>query len=78
VTTERNSHTRELIDDLVAGGFDWESLVRDYPIPALLLAAFGGFVLARSQGEAVVEALSDFAAGQVTRQVNKMLGDEVL
>jgi hypothetical protein len=69
---------RELIDDLVPEGFDWEELVRQYPLPALALAFIGGFVLGRSRGEAVLGALSGFAAGEVARQVNQTLGEDVL
>jgi hypothetical protein len=52
--------------------------VRAYPIPALLLAAAGGFVLGRTRGQEVVEALSQFAAGQVSRHVNEVLGEDLL
>jgi len=66
------------LEGLLGEGFDWVELVRAYPIPALLLAAAGGFILGRTRGAAIVEALSEFAAGQVSRHVNEVLGEEIL
>jgi hypothetical protein len=68
----------EVIDELMPSGFDWERLVRTYPIPALLLAGLGGFMLGRHRGPIVVAALSSFAASQVTSGVNALLGDDIL
>ncbi|HZF13997.1 MAG TPA: hypothetical protein VFE33_34825 [Thermoanaerobaculia bacterium] len=68
----------ELVDELMPVGFDWERLVRAYPIPSLLLAGLGGFMLGRHRGSLVVAALSSFAASQVTQGVNGLLGDEIL
>ena len=67
-----------LVEELAPGGLDWRDLVRAYPLPALLLAGLGGFFLARRRGAEVVEALSSFAATQVSQGVNEFLGDEVL
>lgn len=67
-----------LVDELMPESVEWERLVRTYPIPALLLAAVGGFVLGRSRGTAVLEALSAFAGRKVARSVNELLGEEVL
>lgn len=66
------------LEGLLDGGFDWVDLVRAYPIPALLLAAIGGFVIGRTRGEEVVEALSEFAASRVSQHVNEALGEELL
>jgi len=68
----------EVVDDLMPEEFDWERLVRRYPVPALLVAGVGGFWLGRSRGHAILAALAAFAAAQVTEQVNELLGDEVL
>jgi len=68
----------DLVDELMPAGFDWERLVRAYPIPALILAALGGFLLGRQRGPLVVAALSSFAASQVTQGVNGLLGEEIL
>jgi outer membrane lipoprotein SlyB len=57
---------------------DWERLVRRYPIPALLAAAVGGFLLGRSRGPAIVAALGAFAGRRVAASVDELLGEEVL
>jgi hypothetical protein len=66
----------QLLDELVPGDLDWKRIVCSYPIPALALAAVGGFLLGRSRGAALVAAVSTFAADQVTRNVEHLLGDE--
>jgi hypothetical protein len=67
-----------VVDELVPETVEWERLVRTYPIPALLLAAVGGFVLGRNHGQEVVGALSAFAGRKVVRSVNELLGEDVL
>jgi len=73
---ERESVIDELIDDLVPAGMDWERLVVTYPIPALLLAAIGGFLLGRRHGPEIIAAVSGFAAAEVSRNVEPFLGRE--
>lgn len=68
----------ELVDEALPEEFEWERLVRTYPVPALLLAVVGGFVLARARGEAVLSALGAFAAARVTDEVHRVLGEDVL
>ena len=68
----------KVIDDLLPERLDWQRLVRNYPLPALAIAALGGYWLGRHRGTVVVTALSAFAATGVSEQVNEMLGDEVL
>jgi len=68
----------DLVGEAFPEQFDWERLVRSYPIPALLLAAAGGFVLGRSRGNAVIAALGAFAASQVADEVHRVLGEDVL
>ena len=67
----------ELVDEIMPEDVDWQRLVRDYPIPALLLAAGAGFYLGMRRGPMVVGALSGWAAGEMTRRVNEILGDDV-
>lgn len=69
---------QEVVEEIFPEDFEWERLVRAYPIPALLLAAAGGFVLARARGEAVLAALGAFAASRVTDEVHRVLGEEIL
>ncbi len=68
----------DLVDELMPEGFDWERLVREYPLPALALAAIGGFFLGRRRGPQILSALSGFAAAEVSRNINGVLGQEVL
>jgi hypothetical protein len=69
---------QEVVGEVLPEQFDWERLVRSYPVPALLLAAAGGFVLARARGRAIVAALGAFAADRVTEEVHRVLGEDVL
>lgn len=68
----------DLVDEALPEEFEWERLVRSYPVPALLLAAAGGFALAKSRGSAVIAALTGFAADRVTDEVHRVLGEDVL
>lgn len=68
----------DVVDELVANDFDWRDLVRSYPIPAVLLALAGGYLLGRRRGLELIERLSEYAARQVEEGVNEFLGDEVL
>ena len=70
--------TYDLVDELIPEGLDWERLVRNYPIPALLLAAVGGFLLGRTRGPAILGAVSGFAAEELSRNFNEALGRDVL
>jgi hypothetical protein len=71
---ERESVVDELIDEIVPEGLDWERLVVSYPIPALLLAAVGGFLLGRRHGPEILSAVSGFAAAEVSRNVSQIIG----
>ncbi len=74
---ERESIVDELIDELVPEGLDWERMVVSYPIPALLLAALGGFLLGRSShGPRIISAVSGFAAAELSRNVGRLLDPE--
>lgn len=68
----------DVVDEVLPEEFEWERLVRTYPVPALVLAALGGFVLARARGQAVLAALGAFAADRVTDEVHRVLGEDVL
>jgi hypothetical protein len=70
--TRDRSRIDELVDDILPG--EWERLVRTYPIPALLVAAAGGYLLGRYKGAAVVAALSGVAAEQAARIGSDFLG----
>lgn len=72
------SAAHDVVDEVMPEDFEWERLVRRYPVPALLLAGVGGFWLGRSRGRAILAAVAAFAAEQVSEEVNEFLGDEVL
>ena len=74
---ERDSIVDELVDELVPAELDWERLVVTYPLPALALAALGGFWLGRRHGPEILKAVSTFAAAQVTVNVRDVLGREL-
>jgi hypothetical protein len=63
-----------LLDEILPEGLEWERLVRTYPIPAVLLAAIGGFFIGRRHGQAIVAAVSSFAAAEVSKNVSEVIG----
>lgn len=67
----------DLLDDLLPEGVDWQDLVRAWPLPALALAALGGFLVGRRHGPAIVGAVSSFASAEVAKNVSSLLGQEV-
>ena len=68
----------DLVDELMPAQFEWQDLVRRYPLAALGLATLGGYVLGRHRGREIFEAFSLFAADSVSEQVNSLLGKDVL
>lgn len=75
---ERAPGDPDLLAALIPEDFDWQELVRAYPVPAVLLAALGGFMLGKQKGDWILGALGSFAAAQITRHLNQTLGDEIL
>lgn len=67
-----------LVDGVMPEDFDWRRMVRDYPLPALALAAVGGWVLGTQRGAGVLTALGGYAATKLIENVNQFLGDDVL
>jgi len=62
-----------LVGELLPEELDWQHWVRSYPIAALSLAAFGGFLLARNRGPEIVEALSTRAADTISENVQHLI-----
>jgi hypothetical protein len=66
----------EILDELLPEGLNWMDMVRRYPIPAVLLAAVGGFFIGRSHGPSLLSAASSYAASEMAKNVNDLLGQE--
>ena len=64
-----------IFDELLGEEVEWRRLVRTYPLPALAVAATGGFLLGRRHGPALVAALAAFASGEVSRTLSSFLGE---
>lgn len=64
----------EILDEVLPESLEWERLVRTYPVPALALAAVGGFYLGLRHGTAIVAAVSSYMAAEVSRNVGEILG----
>jgi hypothetical protein len=74
---QEHSAANDLLDTLLPANLDWRRLVRDYPLPALAVAAIGGYWLGRSRGPRLLGALTAFAASNVTKAANDILGEEL-
>lgn len=72
--TPAGTAVEEILDELLPEELEWERLVRKYPIPALALAALGGFVLGLRHGPQILSAVSGFVAAEVSRNVSDLLG----
>ena len=68
----------QLVDDLLPDEVDWRRLVTSYPLASLALAGVGGYVLGRSRGTAIAAALAAFASDTLSRNVNTLIGEDVL
>jgi hypothetical protein len=73
---ENLSRADRIVDDLLPEDFDWREIVRDYPLPALAVAAVGGFLLGRRHGVELLRALQRFADREVTQNLRTLLGDD--
>lgn len=69
---ESGSMVEEVLNEVLPEGLDWERLVRTYPIPAVLLAAVGGFLIGRSHGTAILAGLSTYAASEMSKNVSQL------
>lgn len=78
VVTPSEGTARDMVGEVMPEQFEWERLVREYPIPAMVFAALGGFVLARTRGTAVLAALGTFAGAKVSEEIDRVIGEDVL
>jgi hypothetical protein len=76
-SVRRESVTDDLLGELMPEGLDWERLVRTYPLPALALAAAGGFFLGLRHGPEILKAVSGYAAAELSRNVGEIFGQEL-
>jgi hypothetical protein len=72
----KDSFADGIVDELLPDDLDWRDLVCSYPIPALVLAGLGGFLLGSRHGEQILSALSSFATREVDRNISSLLGDD--
>lgn len=71
---ERAAIEDQWVDRVMPDDFDWVSVVQEHPMLSLSVAAVGGFLLGRWQGQEIVDALSDLAAAKVSTTVNRVVG----
>ena len=62
-----------LVDDLLPDELDWRHIVTTYPVPALLLAAAGGFLIGREQGMELIAAAKAFVTDEVSHNLQSLL-----
>ena len=73
----RPSTIDDVLDEVLPEELEWERLVRSYPLPALAVAAVGGFLLALSHGPTIVSAVTGYLSAQVSRNVSQVLGHDI-
>jgi len=72
--TRGGTSVEEILDELLPEQLEWERLVRAYPVPAVALAAIGGFYLGLRHGPEILTAVSGFVASEVSRNVSELIG----
>ncbi len=66
---EEEAIEERLVSQLVDDRFDWVSLVRRYPVPALIASATFGFVVGRNHGTSLLSLATDSLAERVGEAV---------
>jgi hypothetical protein len=72
--TRGGASVEEILDELLPQELEWERLVRSYPVPAVALAAIGGFIIGLRHGPEILSAVSGFVAAEVSRNVSELIG----
>ena len=72
--TRGGTSVEEILDELLPEELEWERLVRAYPVPAVALAAIGGFIIGLRHGPEILTAVSGFLAAEVSRNVSELIG----
>jgi hypothetical protein len=78
ISSGSSAFADQLVDDLLPDEIDWRRLVTQYPVASLAAAGVGGYLLGRVRGGPIVAALAGFASETVSRNVNSLLGEDVL
>ena len=73
-TPRGGTSVEAILDELLPEELEWERLVRTYPVPAVALAAIGGFVIGLRHGPEILTAVSGFLAAEVSRNVSDLIG----
>jgi len=74
----KHSIADDLVDELLPQEFDWQGVVRSYPLTSICVAALGGYLLGSRHGRELISGISEFAAEAVTGHVNEWTGREIL
>lgn len=61
-----------LLDAVIPGEVDWETMVRAYPLAALGVAAAGGFYLGRAHGTRILEAVAAMASSRASEAADRL------
>lgn len=75
MTQHADSFADEILDELIPETVDWRRLVRTYPVPALLVAATGGFLLGRARGAGMLGALTGIATQALTTNLVNLIDE---
>ena len=62
-----------VVDELLPEELDWQHWVRAYPWAALSIAAIGGYLLGRSQGQELVDSIANRAAESVSGNLHQLI-----
>ena len=73
-TPRGGTSVEAILDELLPEELEWERLVRAYPVPAVALAAIGGFFIGLRHGPEILTAVSGFVASEVSRNVSELIG----
>ncbi len=71
--TESESFADGVLNELLPGELDWRAQVRAYPLPALMVAAVGGFLIGRAHGSELARSLAEFATDRVADNVASLI-----
>lgn len=72
----RASAADRIVDDLLPDDFDWRETVCRYPLPALVAAGVGGFLLGQRHGSELLAAFRRFLDREVSKNVQSFLGED--